>query len=141
GGARPRHARAVVAEQGELAEEIARPELEPPCAKLHLDVAVAEHEHAGARITFERENLTVAGPRRGGAHRESLEADVRQARERRQAAQLVDIHGTCLYQYACLVRAFDTPLPLYGEERERGALRDSRVPLAPCLPAPQTAFW
>jgi hypothetical protein len=28
------------------------------------------------------------------------------------------------YQYASHVRAFDTCLPLYGEDRERGDLRD-----------------
>src|SRR6478672_9847363 len=110
------HTRAVVDEQGELAEEVARPELEPARAKLHLDVAVADHEQAGTRVALEGEHLTAGGPQLGRTHRESLQADVRQAGERRQAAQLVHIHGTCLYQYACLVRAFDTRLPLYGED-------------------------
>src|SRR6188472_3702204 len=112
--------RAVVDEQGELAEEVARPELELAHAKLHLDVAFTENEHAGARIALERENLTAGRLQLGRAHGQPLKPDVRQARERREAAQLVDIHGTCLYQYACLVRAFDTRLPLYGEDRERG---------------------
>ena len=106
------------------AEEVARPELEPARAKLHLDVAVADHEHAGTRVALEGEHLTAGGPQLGRTHREPLQPDVRQAGERRQAAQLVDIHGTCLYQYPCLVRAFDTRLPLYGEDRERGDLRD-----------------
>ena len=74
--------------------------------------------------SLEGEHLTAGGPQLGRAHRESLQADIRQARERRQAAQLVDIHGTCLYQYACLVRAFDSCLPLDGEDRERGDLPD-----------------
>ena len=119
-----RDTRAVVDEKGELAEEVARPELELAHAKLDLDVAVAEHEHACARVALEGKHLTAGGLQLGRAHSEPLKPDVRQARERRKAAQLLDIHVTCLYQYACLVRAFDTRLPLYGEDRERGDLRD-----------------
>ena len=95
-------------------------------AQLDGDGSVAEHEHAGARIPGEREHLARRRPRaRPRGRRRAARPTSRHARERGKAAQLVDIHGTCLLPVRLpRARARHHASRSDGEDRERGDLRD-----------------
>jgi hypothetical protein len=125
-----RDARPVLDEERELAEEVARAELERPRAELDGDGALPDHVHAGTRVVRQREDLPRrAGDlgRAGGDAREPLLADPVEGRE---PAKVLDVHGRSIsasFEGAGTVarmRAPDVLLPLYGEDRERGDLRD-----------------
>ena len=132
GARRPdaRDARAVLDEQRELAEEVPGAQLDRPASELDRHGALADHVHPLPGIVREGEHLARLTGHLGRARRDPLEAGLADPLEGREAADLLDVHARFISASPAAIGTvahMDAPdllLPLYGEDVERGDLRD-----------------
>jgi len=87
-------------------------------------------QRLNANLESQRENLTRLASDLGRTRGDACEPLLADPREGTEPMELLDVHGRSIS--ACLggpgtvarMRATDAPLPLYGEDLERGDLRD-----------------
>ena len=82
--------RGVLVQEGELAYELPRSELDLAARELHLDGALFDHEKAGPGPVVLHENVAALRLEFSGAVEHAFESILRQAREERDVAQLLE---------------------------------------------------